>query len=95
MQVYAIGNLPLIKTLKNLSKWIQNWYADDGSCLGEFKNLKEWLKLLILEGSKHSYYNEVSKMVLIVAPEFVEQANKAFEEFGIQVLTGQDFLEAL
>ena len=73
MQVYAIGNLPLIKTLKNLSKWIQNWYADDGSCVGEFKNLKEWLKLLILEGSKHSYYNEV----LIVAAEFVEQANKA------------------
>ena len=52
MQAYAIGNLPLVKALKNSSKWIQNWYADDGSCLGEFKNLVEWLKMLLIEGPK-------------------------------------------
>jgi hypothetical protein len=44
MQAYAIGILPLIKKLKNPEKWVQNWYADDGSCLGEFQNLVEWLQ---------------------------------------------------
>ena len=94
MQSYAISNPPLVhvKALKNPSKWIQNWYADDGSCLGEFKNLVEWLKMLLIEGPKHGYYNEVSKMVLIVAPQFVEQAKEAFVGFGVEILTGHRIL---
>ena len=92
MQAYAVGTLPLVKALKNPSKWIQNWYADDGSCLGEFKNLVEWLKMLLIEGPKHGYYNEVSKMVLIVAPQFVEPAKEAFVGFGVEILTGHRIL---
>ena len=92
MQAYAIGNLPLVKALKNPSKWIQNWYADDGSCLGELKNLVEWLKMLLVEGPKHGYYNEVSKMVLVVAPEFIEQAKEVFEGYGVEILTGHRIL---
>ena len=39
------------------------------------KKITGWQKPLLLEGSKHGYYNEVSKMVLL-------------EEFRIQVLIG-------
>jgi hypothetical protein len=88
MQAYAIGILPLVRKLKNPEKWIQNWYADDGSCLGEFNNLIEWLKMLDAEGPKHGYYNEVSKMILIVAPQFVDEARERFKDFGVEVLTG-------
>ena len=92
MQAYAIGILPLIQKLKNPSKWIQNWYADDGSCLGKLKYLIEWLELLSFEGPKHGYNNEASKMILIVAPQFVEQAKIDFQEFGVEVLTGHRIL---
>ena len=34
MQAYV---LPFIQKLKNPSKWIHNWYADDGSSLGKLK----------------------------------------------------------
>ena len=49
MPAYAIGILPLIQKLKNPSKWIQNWYANGGSCLGKLKYLIEWLELLSFE----------------------------------------------
>ena len=92
MQSYAIGNLPFIRKLKQPSKWIQNWYADDGSCLGPFHSLVEWLKIVQDEEPKHGYFNETSKNIVIVAPQFKEQAQALFQEFGIQVLTGHRFL---
>ena len=92
MQAYAIGNLPLIKNLKNPSKWIQNWFADDGSSLGKLDFLKDWLELLNEEGPKYGYYNQVSKNVLIVAPKFVEKATAIFGDFGVQIVTGQRVL---
>ena len=92
MQAYAIGILPLIRKLKNSEKWTQNWYADDGSCLGGLANLVEWLKLLDIEGPKHGYYNEISKMVLVVAPQFLDQAKEIFKEFGLKILTGHRLL---
>ena len=67
MQAYAVGNLPLIQKLKNSTHWIQNWFADDGSCLGPLDNLIQWLRLLNNEGPRYGYYNEVSKNILIVA----------------------------
>ena len=48
--------------------------------------------MLLIEGPKHGYYNEVSKMVLIVAPQFVEQAKEAFVGFGVEILTGHRIL---
>ena len=64
----------------------------DGCCLGDLKILIEWVKILMLEGLEHGYYNEISKMVLIVAPQYVEQATETFHDFGIKVLTGHRLL---
>ena len=48
--------------------------------------------MLIIEGLKHGYYNEVSKMILVVTPQFVDRAKERFKEFGVQVLTGHRLL---
>ena len=34
MFMYAIGTLPLIRSLRNPSRWTQIWYADDASAGG-------------------------------------------------------------
>ena len=92
MQAYAVGNLPLFQKLKNSTHWIQNWFADDGSCLGPLDNLIQWLRLLNNEGPRYGYYNEVNKNILIVAPEFVTSATKTFGELGVKVVTGHRVL---
>ena len=61
MLVYGIAILPLTKKLKNLEKWKQNWYAVHSACLAKFKELKEWLELLIQEGPKFGYFPEPEK----------------------------------
>ena len=35
MLFYAVAVLPLIQSLKQLSKWHQSWYADDSACAGK------------------------------------------------------------
>ena len=35
MLFYAVAVLPLIQSLKQLSKWHQSWYADDSACTGK------------------------------------------------------------
>jgi len=92
MQAYAIGNLPLVKLLKNPNKWIQAWYADDGACLASFDNIKEWINILAKEGPRFGYYNQISKNILIVAPEFVQKAQTDFGGLELKIVTGFKYL---
>ena len=92
MQLYAIGLLPLIRSLKDLGKWIQNWYADDAECTGEIRYLKSWLEQLLLTGPAFGYYPEPQKSYLIVNDEYVHEANAVFKESGIHVVTSHQFL---
>ena len=55
MLVYAIGNLPLIRTLKNPRHGIQIWYADDASACAPLIALKDWFGKLIKEGPLYGY----------------------------------------
>ena len=43
MMLYAIAALPLIHCLKDSVEWIQNWYTDDPSCVGELSSVRKWL----------------------------------------------------
>ena len=40
MMLYAVAVLPLIRSLKAPGKWIQNWYADDSSCVADLPSLR-------------------------------------------------------
>jgi len=35
MMMYAFAVIPLICSLEDSHQWIQNWYVDDTSCIGE------------------------------------------------------------
>ena len=67
-------------------------YADDSACASMLKETVLWLKLLIAEGPKYGYHPEPDKSYLIVHPDWVEEANKLFCEFKVNVVTGHRFL---
>ena len=67
MLMYAAALLPLIKSLTNQDKWIQNWYADDSACIAELPKLREWFVKLCQLGPDYGYHPEPSKTVLIVS----------------------------
>ena len=54
----------------------------------KIQKLVEWLNLLMLEGPKHGYFNEISKNKLIVSPSYLEYAQKIFQEYDIEIITG-------
>ena len=68
MLMYSIAVLPLIHSLSNNSRWHQNWYADDSSCIGVFQNLREWFLHLSEEGPAFGYFPEPLKSTLVVHP---------------------------
>jgi len=74
------------------STWVQNWYADDSACLAQLQFILEWLKLLIKEGPKYGYFPEPDKSYLVVHPNFIDEANKLFVDFKVNVVTGKRFL---
>ena len=69
-----------------------NRYADDSACASILKEIVLWLKLLIAEGPKYGYHPEPDKSYLIVHPDWVEEANKLFCEFKVNVVIGHHFL---
>ena len=108
MMFYAVGLLPLNPKLKegsifvielkknqilnNEASWKQNWYADDSGCASDLKSVLAWLKLLMEEGPKFSYFPEPDKSYLVVHPNQVDEAKLLFAEFKVNVVTGNCFL---
>lgn len=92
MLMYGASLVPLIKKLENRDKYLQSWYADDSAAIGELKNLKEWLDLVIREGPKYGYYPEPSKSYLVVDKKYVAQAHEIFDEYKIKIVEGKRFL---
>ena len=70
MLMYAAAVMPLIKSLSNPSNWIQNWYADDSSCIAKLTHLRDWFDKLSEHEPKQVYYPEVilevDKCIVIV-----------------------------
>jgi len=40
MMMYAVAVLPIIHSLQDSYQWIQNWYADYSSCIGESSSVR-------------------------------------------------------
>jgi len=43
MMMHAVAVLPLICSLEDSHQWIQDWYADDSSCIGKLSSVRQWL----------------------------------------------------
>ena len=66
MFMYAIGTLPLIRSLYDPTQWTQLWYADDASAGGTLPALYDWFSLLCDRGPTYGYYPEPTKCVIVV-----------------------------
>ena len=92
MMLYAVAVLPLIHSLRAPGKWIQNWYADDSSCVADLPSLRTWFEELLNRGPAYGYFPEPSKTVLVVGPSDIQQASELFADLGIKVVSGGRFL---
>ena len=75
-------------SLKAPGNRIQNWYADDSSCVADFPSLKAWFDELLCKGPNYDYHPEPSK----IGPSDVQEASALFEDLGIRVVSGGCFL---
>ena len=64
MFIYAIGTLPLIRSLYDPGRWTQLWYADDASASGTLPGLRNWFDQLCSYGPTFGYYPEPTKSLL-------------------------------
>ena len=86
MLVYAIGTLPLIRTLKNPRDGIQIWYADDASACAALIALKDWFGKLIKEGPSYGYFPEPKKSFIVVSDPYLCEAHEVFESKLLPVI---------
>ena len=60
MMLYAVIVLPLIRSLENSCEWVQNWYADDSSCVGELSSVRRWFDRLLINKCVLNNFNGVT-----------------------------------
>ena len=96
MMLYAVAVLPLIRSLEDSCEWVQNWYADDSSCVGELSFVRRWFDRLLIDSPAYGYFPEPSKTVLVVGSSDLERASDLFRDLfrdlGVSVVTGSRFL---
>ena len=93
MIIYGIGNLPLVRELKQqVPDVIQPWFADDASGGGKFLQLGKMIRLLIEKGPARGYFLEPTKSILIVRPSQVASAITQFADVGLTIVTGHRYL---
>ena len=92
MFMYAIGTLPLIRSLHNPSLWTQVWYADDASAGGSLRDILDWFSLLCSRGPAFGYFPEPSKRFVVVGEHCKSEAEALFRDLGVIVVTGHRYL---
>ena len=91
MMLCAVVLLPLIDCFEESDEWVQNWYADDCSCVGELSSARKWFNRLLtdIDGpASYGYFPEPSKTVLVAWSLDLDRANDLFCDLGICVVTG-------
>ena len=92
MFLYAVGSVPLIRRLKDVTRYIQLWYADDSCAGGSLSSVREWYDKLKFLGPLFGYFPEPSKCHLIVSESNVDHAKSLFCDTAVNVVTGWKFL---
>ena len=64
--MYAIGTLPLIRSLHNPAQWTQVWYADDALVCGCLNDTHEWFSQLCSKGPALGYYPEPLRVICLL-----------------------------
>ena len=93
MVAYGIGVLPLIRELRDTHPCVtQPWYADNPGTRETFQQVHAHFQGLQARGPARGYYPELTKSILVVAPENVARAEEHFRGLGIRVVTGHRYL---
>jgi len=93
MMMYAVAVLPLIRSLEDSHQWIQNWYADDSSCIGELSSVRQWFDRLLSDGPAYGYFPEPCKAFLVVQPSDMQEETDMFHDLGVRLVSGSRLLE--
>ena len=92
--VYAVGTVPPIRTLHELTPSPnQLWYADNASVTGELPHIRQWFDNLLLHGPKFGYLPEPHKICLVVKESMIAQGKDQFSDQGIKITTSHRFLK--
>ena len=86
MCMYAIGILPLIRSLQS-SGTKQVWYEDDATGGGTLEDVKNWWDHLISSGQAYGYHPNAAKSWIVVKETKREEATSLFEGTGIHITT--------
>eukprot|EP01002_Notosolenus_urceolatus_P004535 NODE_219_length_2456_cov_28.544661_g170_i0.p1 GENE.NODE_219_length_2456_cov_28.544661_g170_i0~~NODE_219_length_2456_cov_28.544661_g170_i0.p1 ORF type:complete len:706 (+),score=136.49 NODE_219_length_2456_cov_28.544661_g170_i0:106-2118(+) len=84
MQVFAMGTIPLIRSLDNISR-NQGWYADDSACVGSIETAAKWMKHLKTMGEPHGYEVNMTKTIAIVKASSYHDYMEHFGEMATQI----------
>ena len=86
MAIYAVALMPLIEKVRSsLNEIHQLWYADDAAAAGRLEVLKDWLCGLCRHGPSYGYFINMEKTCLIVKNEYIQEADRLFRDFGINI----------
>ena len=92
MFLYAIGTLPLIRSLKTDCSCTQIWYADDASACGSLFDLHHWFELLLSQGPDFGYVANPAKCCVVVNDSFKVDAEHLFSSLGVPVVCNHRYL---
>eukprot|EP01002_Notosolenus_urceolatus_P004821 NODE_227_length_2442_cov_30.139992_g170_i1.p1 GENE.NODE_227_length_2442_cov_30.139992_g170_i1~~NODE_227_length_2442_cov_30.139992_g170_i1.p1 ORF type:complete len:701 (-),score=136.70 NODE_227_length_2442_cov_30.139992_g170_i1:339-2351(-) len=84
MQVFAMGTIPLIRSLDAITRH-QGWYADDSACVGSISKAAQWMKELKRLGEPHGYEVNLSKTIAVVKGSAYEDYKREFGELATQI----------
>ena len=80
--------MPMVLEVKeDVPDVIQVLFAGDNPGGGKIKRLKVWTEKMIELGPPRGIFNELTKSLLVVKPEFVGQAKELFADLQILVVS--------
>ena len=85
MFMYAVGTLPLIRSLHDPGRWTQLWYADDASAGGTLSELRNWFDLLCSRGPSFGYHPEPTKSFVVVNERWRSEAVTVLAILGFRL----------
>lgn len=88
MALYAVATVPLIRSLQDSNpSVVQAWYADDDSAGGTVQSLLSYWEDVCSFGPSYGYHPNPRKTILLVKPEYEQEAHRLFSPSGVTITT--------